>query len=240
MISKAQIKHISGLRAKKYRTEHSQFIVEGQKSINELIRSQYTVNHIYYSPQLSENAEKLVFAQKTTISDIEMAKISLQKKPEGILAIAEIPKKEDFQWKSAQYIALDSIRDPGNMGTIIRLADWFGVHLICSLDCVELYNPKVIQSSMGSLFNTSIHYLNLAKALSETDLPIFSAMLEGESIYDYPTQASGVLLIGNEANGISPEIKELSTEKITIPGGENTESLNAAIACGILTSYLFR
>lgn len=240
MLSKAQSKHISALRTKKYRTEHAQFIVEGKKSVGELLKSNFEIEHIYYTVENKELPYLLAHVTKTEINAIDFGKISQQKNPEGVLAIVNIPKPTLFEWNNASYIALDSIRDPGNLGTIIRLADWFGTTLICSTDCVELYNPKVVQASMGSLFHINIHYVDLTKELKNTSLPKYAATLDGQSIYVNKYEKHAVLIIGNEANGISEQVLQLATDKITLPNKGNAESLNAAMACGILSAMLFK
>ena len=240
MLSKAQIKHISALRAKKYRTEHEQFIVEGKKSVRELLQSELKTEHIYYTQEHAALESLKTTTNKSLLSSIEFGKISLQKNPEGVLALAYIPQKKDFRWEKKAYIALDSIRDPGNFGTIIRLADWFGADILCSTDCVELYNPKVIQASMGSVFHINVHYVNLDEELNRSNLSIYAATLNGTSIYDLRPNLHGILVIGNEARGISAEILATAQEKITIPNKGKAESLNAAMACGILAAYLFK
>ena len=241
MLSKPQIKHITALRTKKYRTEHAQFIVEGKKSTVELLKSNYEVLHVYYQKEHELLLAEWPLNNKTAVSDIEMGKMSTQKSPEGVLAIGKIPAETPFSWQEEQYIALDKIRDPGNLGTMIRLADWFGIKtLLCSTDCVELYNPKVIQASMGSLFNTQVAYVELQDQLPKTKLPKLAASLTGDSVYAKSPLNAGVLIIGNEANGISDEVLLLCEEQISIPAKGKAESLNAAMACGILCSHLFR
>ncbi len=240
MLSKAQIKHISALRTKKYRTEHAQFIVEGKKSIAELLKSKFEVVHIYYTQEYKTLEGLNTVTNKTEVSLSGLSKISLQKNPEGLLAIVNTPVKTNFVWQEKNYIALDSIRDPGNLGTIIRLADWFGANLLCSKDCVELYNPKVIQASMGSIFHIQVHYADLIESLASSKLPKYAAVLNGASAYETEFKKHGILIIGNEANGISKEVLENANHMTTIPNKGQAESLNAAMACGILASCLFR
>lgn len=241
MLSKAQNKHISALRTKKYRTEHSQFIVEGKKSLIELFKSDFSIKKLYYTETHADFVQNNTLHEKELITTIEFEKISAQKKPEGLLAIVQMPEKTDFALEDRKYIALDKIRDPGNMGTIVRLADWFGIQdIICSTDCVELYNSKTVQASMGSIFHIKAHYVDLVSILKESKLRHFAATLDGDVVYELPPTPSGVLVIGNEANGISAEVLALCKERVTIPNIGNAESLNAAMACGILCSHLFR
>lgn len=241
MLSKAQIKHITALRTKKYRLEHSQFIVEGKKSVIELLKSNFETLHVYYTTKHEIAFERLDFKNISCISEKEISQISAQKNPEGALAVAKIPKTAEFIWQDQPYIALDQIRDPGNLGTIIRLADWFGIKtVLCSSDCVELYNPKVIQASMGSIFNTEVKYTSLADIFSKTNLPRYAATLSGSNIYKNAPIENGILVIGNEANGISDEVMKVCQHNISIPSKGQAESLNAAMACGILCSHLFR
>lgn len=241
MLSKAQIKHITALRTKKFRTEHSQFFVEGKKSIQELCKSSFAVNQLYFTPENKSFAQALNYENPTEISAIAYSKISNQKQPEGICAIVKIPTPAPLNVDNKRIIALDKIRDPGNLGTIIRIADWFGIYgIVCSPDCVDAYNNKVIQASMGSIFSTKIWYQDLQSVLEKTSALKFAAVLDGDSVYNIEAPEASILVIGNEANGISKNILDLCTERITIPAGGQAESLNAAMACGILSSYLFR
>jgi TrmH family RNA methyltransferase len=240
MLSKAQIKHISALRTKKKRTEHSQFIVEGKKCIQELLSSTFNLEQLYYTKAHFGLAEQLPENKKSEVDSTTLSKISGQKNPEGLLAVVSMPEQVKLEWQNKVYIALDSIRDPGNLGTIIRLADWYGVTLVVSHDCVDCYNPKVIQATMGSLFHTEIHYLELESELAKTPLPKIATVLNGTSVYEQEVLEAGIIIIGNEANGISESILKLANQKITIPKKGKAESLNAAMACGIITSFLVR
>jgi len=240
MLSKAQIKHISALRTKKNRTEHSQFIVEGKKCVKELLQSSFNLERVYYTRAHEKVTEEIATDKKNLIEASVMAKISGQKTPEGILAVVSIPEQINFAWKKKVYIALDSIRDPGNLGTIIRLADWYGLDIIMSHDCVDPYNPKVIQSTMGSLFHVNIHSIDLVSELTKTQLPKLATVLNGTSVYELQSIQEGIIIIGNEANGISDAVLTLANQKITIPKKGKAESLNAAMACGIITSFLVR
>ncbi len=241
MLSKAQIKHIRSLHTKKKRIEHAQFIVEGQKGVSDLLAAAAPYQQLLYTAQHTPFIQEKKVTKAIQIREEEFEKISTQKQPEGILAIVDMPRQTAFEVANKKYIALDQIRDPGNLGTIIRLADWFGVEaILCSHDCVDVYNPKVIQASMGSIFHTPVYYEDLNALLGNIGLPIYAAMLTGSPMYELPPTEQGVLLIGNEANGISNELLAHATTHITIPARGQAESLNAAIACGILTAFLFR
>lgn len=234
MVSKNQIKLIQKLQQKKYRFQHQMFIVEGKKSILEFLHSNFTVEQIFVTEYFSDKLPK----SKTTITTKEeLKKISSLKNPDEGIAIFKIPEEQPIQHKGL-ILALDDIRDPGNLGTIIRLCDWFGVQqLVCSEQTTDCYNPKVVQASMGSLSRIKIHYTDLQNFLSNTVLPIYATAMNGENVHQTVFQEDFILIMGNEANGISEEIFKLATKKITIPRfGElqQTESLNVATATAIL------
>ena len=171
------------------------------------------------------------------ISVTELEKISSLKTPQDAIAqirIPEWPVLRHNDLKGCFSLVLDGIQDPGNMGTIIRIADWFGIiNLICSEDTVDIYNPKVVQASMGSLSRVKVHYIGLSQFLSQIKLPIYGALLDGENIYDSDFGDEGLLLMGNEGNGIRPEIQKLITKAVTIPRIGKAESLNVAIATSL-------
>ncbi len=174
------------------------------------------------------------------ISVTEFGKISSLKTPQDVVAQIKIPewpvlKQNDLKGRFS--LVLDGVQDPGNMGTIIRIADWFGiVHIICSEDTVDIYNPKVVQASMGSLARVKVHYTDLSEFFGQIKLPIYGALLDGESIYDTDFGTEGLLLMGNEGNGIRPEIQKLATKAVTIPRIGKAESLNVAIATALFCS----
>lgn len=240
MISKGQIKLITSLEQKKARTKNGLFVVEGKKGIAEFLASDYELERLYSVEDLFDAA-----AEKTEIiTESELKKISRLKTPQSALALFRIPEMTAPQ-TAGLAVALDGIRDPGNLGTIIRLCDWFGVKsLLCSNDTVDCYNPKVVQASMGSLGRVQVNYLKLNDFLKENSKQqIFGAFLEGNNIYKTKLPDSGILVLGNEANGISPEVEQLVSQKISIPqfGNEaNTESLNVATATAVLLSEFRR
>lgn len=238
-LSKNQLKKIISLRQKKYRNEYQLFIVEGVKTVNEFLNSTFELEHLY-TTKISEY-KNVVF--KTLISDIELKKISSLKSPNQVVAVFKIPKNK-FEENDELIVALDGINDPGNLGTIIRLCDWFGVSkLICSSDTADCYNPKVVQASMGSLTRVFMEYTNLSNYLQNTKKPIYIADTRGTSVYNYSLAQNAILVMGNEANGISSNVKKQATDIISIPRFgklQQTESLNVATATAILLSEFRR
>jgi len=188
------------------------------------------------------NLSRKINFQEISVKDIE--KISTLKTPQEVIGLVKIPIWPTLNYSSLKNkfsLVLDNIQDPGNMGTIIRTADWFGItDMICSEDTVDVYNPKVVQATMGSLARVNVYYTNLAQALPQIKLPVFGAMLDGENIYNTTFGAGGLLVMGNEGNGISADIERLITTKITIPRVGQAESLNVAIATAILCSEIKR
>ena len=239
-ISKNQFKLITSLSQKKYRLKHKLFIAEGVKVVHELLKSSFEVETLFCTDDflLDISDEQVV-----RILEADLKKISNLKTPNKVLGLFRIPDEKLLENKGL-IIALDAINDPGNLGTIIRLCDWFGVdELICSRDTVDCYNQKVVQASMGSLTRVSIRYVDLAEYLSETNLPTFIADMDGENVYKSNLPKDGVLIMGNEANGVSSAIKKLITNKISIPRfgkTKETESLNVATATAILLSEFKR
>ena len=239
MLSKNQLKLITSLSQKKYREKHGLFIAEGKKVVNELVQSSIELVHLYATEELEEF--KSYNAQR--ISEKELKKISNLKTPNKVLGVFKIPKQKTFE-DSGLILALDNIKDPGNLGTIIRLCDWFGVEqLICSKETVDCYNAKVVQATMGSLTRVSILYKELIPFLKTTSLPSYGALLDGENVYKSALDTNAILVIGNESNGISKEVIACITKKTTIPRFgtlQQTESLNAATATAILLSEFKR
>jgi RNA methyltransferase, TrmH family len=240
MVSKNQIKLISSLHQKKYRIAHQLFIAEGVKGINELLQSNFELEHLYVT---IDEFKSVSTTQKTVISDADLKKISALTTPNTCLAVFKIPKEKPFLNKGL-IVALDTIRDPGNMGTILRLCDWFGINqVVCSKETVDLYNPKVVQATMGSIARVNVNYLNLKNFLETTSLPIYGTFMDGEDLYNSEITNEGIIILGNEANGISKEIEALVTKRITIPRFGNlqqTESLNVATATAIVLSEFKR
>lgn len=240
MVSKNQIKLITSLQQKKYRIQHQLFFAEGIKCIQELIDANYEIHSVF----TTQNDFTFISKNKLyVVSTAELKKISALATPNTCLAIFSIPKLIKTN-NSGLILALDSIRDPGNFGTIIRLCDWFGIStLLCSEETVDLYNPKVVQATMGSLSRVNVAYVDLEKHLSETKLPVFGTFMNGKSIYKEILPKEGIIVMGNEANGISKTIENRITERITIPRFGNlqqTESLNVATATAIVLNEFKR
>ncbi len=238
MLSKSQIKLITRLKQKKYRLQYGFFVVEGIKTIKELLQSNITLHALYTTETFNIDAKDEIL-----VSEIDLKRISFLTTPNTALAIFKIPEAKSIQTDKL-IVALDAIRDPGNLGTIIRLCDWFGISdLVCSKETVDCFNPKVIQATMGSIARVNINYVNLEDFLRETDLPVFGAFMDGETIYTRTLPGKGVLVMGNEANGISENIEVLINEKVSIPRFgklRETESLNVATATAILLSEFKR
>ncbi|MET3113779.1 TrmH family RNA methyltransferase [Pedobacter sp. CG_S7] len=245
MLSKSQIGFIKSLHQKKYRKENGIFIIEGIKSIIEFIPSAYQLHSIYYLAEYKSLLPNLPSNIKLfEINNAELDKISTLHTPQGILALVHIPKKGVFNLadlKNNFTLVLDGVQDPGNLGTIIRTADWFGFkNVICSLNTVEIYNPKTIQATMGSLCRVNIYEHDLPEWLMDLEIPIFGALLEGECSYTVDWGKEGVLILGNEGQGISAEVLKLIQHPVTIPRIGSAESLNVAISAGILCSEISR
>ncbi len=238
MVSKNEIKLISSLAQKKHRDKTGFFVAEGNKVINEFKAEGFKLKN-YFS--VEENAE--ITENTIIISEAELKKISFQKSPNTSLAIFEIPKKTKNTLEGL-ILVLDTIQDPGNLGTIIRLCDWFGVtNLICSLNTADCYNPKVVQATMGSLARVSVIYEDITKVLKETMDPIYGGFMDGKSVYEEILPEKAYLVLGNEGNGISTEVEKLINNRIAIPQFgkfQKTESLNVATACSILLSEFKR
>ena len=237
-LSKNHIKLITSLSQKKYRQKHKLFVVEGVKVVQEFLNSSYELDIVFSSDTDFSSTNKFI-----EVTDQELKKISSLKNPNKVLAIFKIPNQIN-PIMGGLILALDSINDPGNLGTIIRLCDWFGIEqLVCSNETVDCFNSKVVQASMGSLTRVAVSYLDLKKYLQNASVPIFVADMDGLNVYKTKLPDSALLVLGNEANGISDEIKQLVTTKITIPrygAFQQTESLNVATASAILLSEFRR
>lgn len=239
-LSKNHIKLITSLQQKKYRQKHELFVAEGVKVVNELINSTFEVEQLFMTDDfiISVETENVVI-----ISETELKKISQLKTPNRVLGLFKIPEII-LSKNSGLIVALDEVNDPGNLGTIIRLCDWFGVQkLVCSTTTVDCFNQKVVQASMGSLTRLEIVYTDLVDFLNETKLPSFIADMDGENVYESKLPKEAILVMGNEANGVSDEVRNVVDSKISIPRFGNiqeTESLNVATATAILLSEFKR
>jgi TrmH family RNA methyltransferase len=245
MLSKSQVSLLQSLQHKKFRKEYGVFLVEGLKSVCEFIKSAYTIETIYHNPAIAPKLLKLSHKINTIeISLTILQKISSLKSPADVIAVVKMPDwpvLKPVSLKNKFSLVLDGVQDPGNMGTIIRTADWFGItDIICSEDTVDVYNPKVVQATMGSLSRVNVHYTDLGPILSTTDVPIYGALLDGTNIYDTTFGSEGMIVMGNEGNGLRPEIIKLVKKAITIPRFGGAESLNVAIATAIFCSEINR
>ena len=234
MLTKNQIKLIRSLSLKKNRQKHGLFIVEGEKLVNEVLSSDWEVEGIYATKEwLGENA--------TIISNNDLTRISSLKTPNKVVAVVKI-KKGSLDITSNTVLALDGVKDPGNLGTIIRLADWFGVEdIICSDDCVDYLNPKVVQSSMGSFTRVNLHYTSLMDAFKKySDYKLFMTVLNGTPLSEMTNTDKKIVVMGSESKGISNKILELTSDKITIPKSKSSkaESLNVSVAAAIILSTI--
>ncbi|QCW99086.1 RNA methyltransferase [Aggregatimonas sangjinii] len=246
MVVKNQIKFIKSLQQKKYRNQNGMFVVEGIKSVREFLNSDYKVEKVYVTKPDIFNMDA---PEMELVSAGELAQMSGLHSPNSVLGVFHIPipKKLDVNdW----ILVLDDVRDPGNLGTIIRLCDWFGIeHLVCSEHTVDCYNPKVLQATMGSITRVNLGYTDLTRFLSTIDLPIFGTFMNGASVYTKKIPTAGILIMGNEANGISATVEKLVNHKISIPQpasragmheNQNTESLNVATATAIFLNEIRR
>ncbi len=250
MLTKNQIKLIVSLKQKKYRADERLFVAEGEKLIVELIEGGLTPQYIYTIEGQVRDRNLIQNSKTVTISAVEMARISSLSTPSSALAVFSIPDQplNYTELENQLVVVLDGIQDPGNLGTIIRLCFWFGVsNLVCSIDSADCFNPKVVQASMGALAKVKVHYTcitDFLAAMQDKNTSIFGTFLEGENIYNSKLPKNGVVVMGNEGNGISATVEQLIANKITIPSfashNAGAESLNVATATAIVLSEFKR
>ncbi|WDF67776.1 RNA methyltransferase [Sphingobacterium oryzagri] len=245
MLSKAQISLITSLQHKKFRKEHGLFIVEGVKSVMEFISSDYQIHSLYATAEAKAKMINLPQNLKCiTLTGAEFQKLTQLTSPQGVLALVHLPAAKPLSYddlRAQHSLVLDDIQDPGNLGTIIRTAEWFGIkHIICSIGTVDAYNPKVVQATMGSLARVKITYTDLASVLAESGIRTYGALLEGKTIYDTDFGHAGLIIMGNEGNGISQALIKHIDQAVTIPRIGHAESLNVAVATTIFCSELAR
>jgi RNA methyltransferase, TrmH family len=240
MLSKNQIKLITSLHQKKQRISHQLFFAEGIKVIQELIASKFDLVHLFTT---QNDFQEVSNDKKLMITESELKKITALATPNTCLAVFKIPNEKTIL-ETGLILALDAIRDPGNLGTILRLCDWFGIEqIICSKETVDIYNPKVVQATMGSIARVNLSYIDLEKFINQTQLPVFGTFMDGTNIYKTELPQKGIIIMGNEANGISPEIEKLVKTRLSIPRFgtlQKTESLNVATATAIVLSEFRR
>jgi len=249
MLSKNDIKNIKSLEHKKFRTEKGLFIAEGHKTVLELT-GKFSCTLLAATQDWLDCHRNIPAERIESVTTDELKRASLLQSPQDVLAVFRIPKSEIKMSDTAQnnlVLALDDVQDPGNLGTIIRLADWFGIKdVFCSKGTADIYNPKAVQATMGALARVRVHHTDLKQSIKELpeSVPVYGTFLDGEIIYDTKLSANGVIIMGNEGNGITPEIKQSVTHKLYIPnwpkGAPTSESLNVAIATAIVCSEFRR
>lgn len=234
MLSKKVLKDIQSLGLKKYRDEAGLFLAEGPKVVEELLQVvPHLVEHVYALEAWAAGREGVEI-----ITEAELERLSLLKTAHQVVAVLrQVESREPVATHFTLY--LDTIQDPGNFGTIIRIADWFGVKdVVCSKGCADLYNPKVVQATMASIARVNVYYDREENWLQKQKVPVFAAALNGKSLYAFPKTENGILIIGNESKGIRQAFLAMATDPVTIPRRGEAESLNAAVATGILLSHL--
>lgn len=247
MISKNQIKYVHQLELKKFRKQEGLYIAEGHKVVGDLLKAGFVPKHIFATKEwLSQNH----FANTIEVSNEELTRLSLLQHPQQVLALFPIPKNtlssRDLFQENQLSLFLDNIQDPGNLGTIIRIADWFGIDTIfCSEGTVDAWNPKVIQATMGSIARVNMIYTDSTEFINSlpSDYPIYGTFLDGQNIYAQQLSQHGVIVMGNEGNGISDTVRAHVTHKLLIPdfhNGNTADSLNVAIATAITCSEFCR
>lgn len=244
MLSKARIKFIKSLQLKKYRKQEQCFVVQGEKSVLETLQSDFKIQQLLATPDFMERNKRAVSYFKGEVFVLtanELASLGEYSSNDAAIALVTMPPNEFQEPITGFALMLDDIRDPGNLGTIIRTADWYGIQaIIASEETADVYNHKVIQSSMGSFTRVKVFYTNLVEYLSTTQQPVYGTFLNGESVHTLSFGADGVIVVGNEANGISAEVEKFVTKRITIPAFGKAESLNAAIATAVVLDNVRR
>ena len=244
MISKNQIKFIRQLEQKKFRHREGLFVAEGTKVVGDLLKAGYIPHSLYATPDWIASHS---VAEATEVTDDELTRLSFQQHPQQVLALFPIPEPADLSPLTSHLsLLLDGVQDPGNLGTIIRIADWFGIsNIICSEDTVDAYNPKVVQATMGSIARVNIIYTNLLELLDglPADFPVYGTLLDGENIDTQELTPHGLIIMGNEGNGISDAVRQRVNRRLLIPdfhNGDTADSLNVAIATAITCSEFRR
>ena len=247
MISKATIKKIHALDMRKFRRNERLFVAEGPKLVDELCATMKPVYIAALPEWISENAKIVSGTEYDIVTPDELQRASLQKNPQQVIALFPIPEHRfcTEQLKNELVLMLDGVQDPGNLGTIARIADWFGIrNILCSAETADIYNPKAVQATMGALARVKFHYTDLLQLLSQYDGPVYGTFLDGENIYGQELSENGIIVMGNEGNGISQGVSEMINRRLYIPnypiGTQTTESLNVAIATSIVCAEFRR
>lgn len=247
MISKARIKQIHSLEIRKYRRDLGLFVAEGHKLVGELLTTMKPTYIGAVPSWIEAHQTDLKGIEYDILRDDELSKASLLKTPQDVVALFPIPQYDihDKEIGKDLCLALDGVQDPGNMGTICRIADWFGIEdIFCSLNTVDVFNPKAVQATMGALARVRIHQVSLPELFAKTDIPIYGTFLDGENIYEKELKKNGIIVMGNEGQGISKEVADLVNERLFIPNyptsRKTTDSLNVAIATSIICAEFRR
>ena len=247
MISKATIKKIHALDMRKFRRNERLFVAEGPKLVDELCATMKPVYIAALPEWISENAKIVSGTEYDIVTPDELQRASLQKNPQQVIALFPIPEHRFCieQLKNELVLMLDGVQDPGNLGTIARIADWFGIrNILCSSETADIYNPKAVQATMGALARVKFHYTDLIQLLSQYDGPVYGTFLDGENIYGQELSENGIIVMGNEGKGISQGVGEMINRRLYIPnypiGTQTTESLNVAIATSIVCAEFRR
>ena len=238
MISKNQLKYIHSLEQKKYRRRENAFVAEGPKVVGELIDARFEPQQIFATEDWAGIHRNL---DVHVVSEEELQRMSFLQHPQQVLAAFRLPDSKSIQ-TTGLCLALDGIQDPGNMGTIIRIADWFGIqNIYCSEDTVDAWSPKVVQATMGSIARVNIIYTSLEQLIRQSAVPVYGTLLDGNDLYEETLSSEGIIVMGNEGNGISPDIRNLVTRRLLIPKyHEGPESLNVAVATAIVCAEFRR
>ena len=246
MISKNQIKFVRQLEQKKYRQKEGLFVAEGPKVVGDLLRHGWQPKALY-ATSAWEGVSGMTGSGMVQVSAEELQRLSFLQHPQQVLAVFPMPENREMPplKQGRLYLALDGVQDPGNLGTIIRIADWFGINAIyCSTDTADVWNPKVVQATMGSIARVSLYYTDLPQMLKSVEVPVYGTLLDGEDIYSQSLSSDGVIVMGNEGNGLSAAVRELVDRKLLIPSFNSSpdmaESLNVAIATAITCSEFRR
>ena len=243
MITKAQVKEIHALATAKGRTELHAFLAEGDKLVREWLHSDAKIQYVVALESWLDGNERLTAlhpeAKVIAVSEADLARVSSVQSPNAALVVPRIPPPPQSLPTREWCIALDTIQDPGNLGAIIRIADWFGIrHVVCSPGCADYYNPKVVGAAMGGHLRVQLHVASLPLFLGSCDMPVLAATLGGKPVATVHKPAAAALVIGNESKGISPEVLKFTTQQVMIPRRGGAESLNAAVSAGILVAML--
>ncbi len=247
MLSKKQIQSVRALHQKKFRDQSATFIVEGPKLLDDLFKSEFEIKQIFATADWAASHAAIGgrFPEIIKVSPAELSRISLLKTPNQVLAVVASPHYDihDFTMPDDFVLVLDGISDPGNLGTILRTADWFGMsRIICSSDCVELFNPKVVQAAMGSVFRVQVYYTDLVAFFDRyAEIPVYGTFLKGNNIYREVFPSQGFLVVGSESHGVSTALAEKITKALHIPADRSqAESLNASVAAALCCSEIKR